>query len=118
VLFGGAVRLRAAAVGASNAWRAWRVARAGDEIMAAAQAGGRHAGFLANYAGRSATEIGRAARSLGRHIAKHEEYLKDPASKVKNWGELAARQQQHLIDGWQAEIRTAREQVEILNRIP
>jgi hypothetical protein len=86
--------------------------------MATAQAGGRHAGFLTNYAGRSAVEIGRATRSLGRHIAKHEGWLKDPASKAKNWNELSARQRQHLIDGWEAEIRTAREQVEILNRIP
>lgn len=41
---------------------------AGDDIFAAAQAGGKHAGFLRNYTGRSPGELNRAMRSLQGHI--------------------------------------------------
>lgn len=121
VLTGGGSRLfgaaRSAAAGVSNAWRALRIARAGDDIMAAAQAGGKHGGFLRAYQGRSAGELGRASRSLERHAAKHEGYLRDPSSKVKNWNDLTPQHQQSVIQGWKTEIQSAREQVEILGRI-
>ena len=121
VLTGGGSRLfgaaRSASAGVSNAWRAWRIARSGDDIMAAAQAGEKHGGFLRAYQGRSAGQIGRAARSLERHAAKHEGYLRDPSSRVRNWNDLTPQHQQSLIEGWKTEIQTAREQVEILRRI-
>jgi hypothetical protein len=85
--------------------------------MAAARAGGKHGGFLRAYQGRSAGELGRVARSLEKHAAKHEGYLRDPSSKVKNWNDLTPQHQQSIIDGWKTEIQTAREQVEILRRI-
>jgi RHS repeat-associated protein len=99
--------------------RAGRAAltRYGDEVFAMAQSGGRHSGFLANYAGRSAGEIGRAQRSLGRHIGRHEGYLADPTSKVSNFYELSQNHQQRLIEGWLTEIRDASDQIEILTRI-
>ena len=121
VLTGGGSRLlgaaRSAATSAANALRAWRIARAGDEIMATAQAGGRHAGWLETYAGKTAGELGRAVRSLESRAKLHEGWLRDPASHVKNWNELRPQHQQSLIKHWKGEIQTAREQIEILSRI-
>ncbi|WP_405282509.1 RHS repeat-associated core domain-containing protein [Gaopeijia maritima] len=89
----------------------------GDEAFAAAQTGGRHAGFLRNYATRSSGEINRASRSLARRIADHEAKLANPAAFVDDWGSLSSARQSRLMNHWRDEIRGFAEQIEILGRI-
>jgi len=91
--------------------------RQGDEVFRAAQSGGRHSGFLTNYSGRSAREIAKAKRSLAGRIDEHEGFLRDPSSHVDSWDSLRPEHQQSLLDHWRTEIRTAGEQIEILDRI-
>ena len=86
--------------------------------MATAQAGGRHSGFLTNYAGRNASELRNARRSLTENIAEHEGFLRNPSSHVKNFAELRPQHQESLLRHWRNEIRDAREQIEIIARIP
>jgi hypothetical protein len=82
----------------------------------AAASGGRNAGFLRNVLKQrlGPRQIQKSIKSLGEHIARHEGYLKDPASKVPNWARLLLKHQQDLLAGWQTEIAVAKEQIGIL----
>jgi hypothetical protein len=117
MVFAGAGRVLRGAGGAGAFDEAAATLRWGDEVFGAAQAGGRHAGFLEAYAGRSASEIAKAQRSLGGRIAEHEGFLANPAGHVQNWAHLSGAHQQRLISHWRTEIRTAHEQIQILGRI-
>ena len=56
-------------------------AKAGTSAYETALAGGRHAGFLANYAGKSTPlEIERGIASIERQIAQHESWIENPYS--------------------------------------
>jgi hypothetical protein len=107
--------LPAIAAGARKIWRG--ASSEGDEVFRTAQEGGRHAGFLRNYATRTAPELRSAVRSLQKGIRKHEGYLRDPSSHVRNWSELRPQHQQSLIRHWRTEIQSAREQIQIIERI-
>jgi len=83
-----------------------------------AAAGGKHAGFLRSYAGRSASEIDKGITSMEQQIAKHEEAIANPKSKIRNWDELDPRQQGALVNRkWPGDIARQREQLDILQRL-
>jgi hypothetical protein len=77
--------------------------------------GGRHAGFLRNYQGRSRIELERGIRSLERRIAEHESKIRDPERYVPGWAQLDPRQRQALVGSkWPSEIEGWQEQRDIL----
>jgi len=102
---------RAAARGASLVDDAARGASAAYE---AAAAGGRHAGLLKNYAGRSAVEIQKGLTSLERQAALHGERLASPAQFAERWGQMSAQEQAGLLRYWQKEAARYQEQADVL----
>ena len=80
-------------------------------LVGDALAGGRHSGFLNNYAGRSPTEIQRGIRSIERQIDDHLSWINDPHRKIPKWDELDPRQQEALLtQKWPGDIQRQREQ--------
>lgn len=80
-----------------------------------AKAGGKHAGFLENYAGRTSAEINRAIASIEKEIAKHESWIANPKSKIPGFESLDPRQQAALLNNkWPTDIARQREQIAIL----
>jgi len=49
-------------------------------------------------------ELQKTIRSFDKQILKHEEWIKDPTSKVKNFNELRPEHQQNLLHHWQQDI--------------
>jgi len=94
-----------------------KAARMSSKAFATALDGGKHAGFLANYAGRTVGEISSGIESIGKQIAKHEAKLADPAKVVKNWEKLSPKEQQGLIQKWQNDIARQKEQKGILEQL-
>lgn len=91
---------------------------AGEDAYDVAAAGGKHAGFLKNYEGRSPQEIDRGIRSIEREIAEHEAAIRDPRTKIPNWDELDPRQQVALVTKkWPSDIARQQEQLAILRRL-
>ena len=58
-----------------------------------ALAGGKHAGTLKNYAGRSATEIQKAVRSYESQVALHQQKIANPAQFAERWGQMTVQEQ-------------------------
>jgi hypothetical protein len=80
----------------------------------AALAGGRHAGLLKNYAGRSAAEIQKGIASLERQAVLHGEKVANPAQFAERWGQMGANEQAGLMRYWQKEAVRYQEQAEVL----
>lgn len=90
-------------------------ARGAGDAFKIAQAGGKHAGFLKNYAGRSAGEIQRGITSLEKQIAEHQTKIANPEKFMEGWSKLDPRQQQALVNSkWPSDIQRQSEQLEIL----
>jgi hypothetical protein len=84
----------------------------------AAVAGGRHAGLLQNYLGRSAAQIQRGIASYESQIAQHEAKIADPAKYIEGWAKLDPRQQQALLTSkWPGDIQRLAEQRDVLKGI-
>ena len=101
------VQVATAAKGAGNAYKI-------------AQAGGKHAGFLKNYAGRSPAEINKAIKSIqsGKQgINVHMDKIANPTKYVPNWNTLRPGHQQSLINGWQNTVTKHTEQIQILRTL-
>jgi DNA primase len=80
--------------------------------------GGRHAGFLRNYLGKSGKELERGIASIEREIATHLNKIKNPAKHIEGFDKLDPRQQQSLINKrWPSDVQRQREQLEILKRL-
>ena len=79
-----------------------------------ATAGGRHAGFLKNYAGKSTAEIEKAIRSYERQVALHQQKITNPAQFAERWGEMTAKEQAGLIRHWQQDIVRNQELADVL----
>ena len=99
-----------------------RAAQLADEVSARtpfdiAAGGGRHAGFLREYAGKPIGQLSRGVQSLSSHVEAHQAYLANPASKVANFADLRPEHQQRLLTSWQSEITTAKEQIQILTHL-
>ncbi len=85
-----------------------------------AQAGGKHAGFLKNYASRSPAEISKAIKSMqsGKQgINVHLDKIANPTKYVPNWNTLRSGHQQSLINGWQNTVTKHTEQIQILRTL-
>jgi hypothetical protein len=83
-----------------------------------ASEGGKHAGFLRNYAGKSANELRRGMASLEKEIATHIDKIKNPEKYIEGFSKLDPRQQKALLEKkWPRDIERQREQVEILKRL-
>jgi hypothetical protein len=90
-------------------------ARGAGDAFKIAQAGGKHAGFLKNYAGRSAAEIQRGITSIEKQIAEHQAKIANPEKFIEGWSKLDPRQQQALVNNkWPSDIQRQSEQLEIL----
>jgi len=124
---GGSKTLSIAGKYADEAWGAVKgLFRSGDEVVSFSKAyseaanGGKHAGFLDNFAGRSTSELDKTINSLQygkRGISVHEDKIANPSKYVENFDDLTPQHQQNLIDGWRKEIQNAREQIDILKDI-
>jgi RHS repeat-associated protein len=80
-----------------------------------AQEGGRHAGFLKNYIGRSPGEIRRAINSIRKEIAEHYDKIANPEKYYPGFKQLDPRQQAALINKtWPSDIARQKEHIEIL----
>jgi RHS repeat-associated protein len=80
--------------------------------------GGRHAGFLRNYLGKSAAELERGIGSLERQIATHLDKIKSPGKYIEGFDKLDPRQQRALVnEKWLSDVQRQREQLEILKRL-
>jgi hypothetical protein len=115
----GAAAARNAGAAADNVFRA--VGQGGGtpgDAFKNAQAGGRHAGFLKNYAGRSAGEIQRGITSIEKQIAEHQAKIANPEKFIEGWSKLDPRQQQALVNSkWPSDIQRQSEQLEILRAL-
>ena len=81
-----------------------------------AETGGKHAGFLQNYRGKSPEELRKGIASLQKQIALHKDKIANPEKHIPNWSSLDPRQQEALIQKkWPSDIQRQAEQLEILN---
>jgi hypothetical protein len=80
----------------------------------AALAGGKHAGTLKNYAGRSAAEIQKAIGSYERQVALHQQKIANPAQFAERWGQMTAREQAGLLNKWGADAARNQELAGVL----
>jgi hypothetical protein len=81
----------------------------------AAAAGGKHAGFLKNYAGRSSAEIEKAITSIEARVAEHKGWIANPQSKIPNFSSLDPRQRAALVNSkWPSDVARQQQQIEVL----
>lgn len=93
-------------------------AKTGTSAYDVAISGGRHAGFLNNYVGRSTPEIERGIASIEKQVAEHQAKIRDPAAYIDDWANLDPRQQQALLTSkWPGDIARQQEQLDILRGI-
>jgi hypothetical protein len=79
-----------------------------------AAAGGKHAGTLRNYAGRSAAQIQKAITSYERQIALHQQKIANPAQFAERWGQMGAQEQAGLVNKWGADAARNQELADVL----
>jgi hypothetical protein len=80
-----------------------------------AEVGGKHAGFLKNYQGKSPEELRRGIASLQKQIALHKDKIANPDKHIPNWSSLDPRQQEALVQKkWPSDIQRQAEQLDIL----
>jgi RHS repeat-associated protein len=82
-----------------------------------AREGGRHAGFLKNYLGKSAAELQKAIKSLEANAAKHAEMAANPSAHAADWASRSPQARQGLINYWLKEAQRYFEQAEVLRGI-
>ncbi len=82
-----------------------------------AKAGGRHAGLLRTYQGKSLGEIQRALLSYERQVDLHRQKLRSPERFVEDWAKNSPRTQAGLIQHWQEDLARNQELVEIMRGI-
>jgi hypothetical protein len=82
-----------------------------------AKQGGRHAGLLRIYQGKSVEEIQRALRSYERQVALHQQKMRSPETFVQDWGRRSPRAQQGLLRHWQQDLIRNQELADIMRGI-
>jgi hypothetical protein len=109
--------------GAGTAIKAGRAADAAVDVgqkvvrgaLETAQQGGKHGGFLRNFAGRPRQEIEKGIASLEKRIVEHRAKIADPERFIPNPAKLDPRQQKALVERkWPGDIQRQQEQLEIL----
>jgi hypothetical protein len=71
-----------------------------------AQQGGRQAGLLRTYQGKSVQEIQRALRIDERQAALHRQKMSSPETFVQDWVRKSPRAQQGLLRHWQQDLNS------------
>jgi len=95
-----------------------RATDAAKTALQVAQEGGRHAGFLRNYVGKSSTELRRAISSYEKRIAEHQAKIANPDKFIPNFKQLDPRQQRALLEStWPGDIQRLQEQASILREL-
>jgi RHS repeat-associated protein len=79
-----------------------------------ALAGGKHAGSLRNYAGRSPAEIQKAIGGYERQVALHQQKIANPAKFAERWGQMNARERAGLLKKWQSDLARNQELANVL----
>jgi len=88
---------------------------AANRTLQVAQEGGRHAGFLKNYVGKSPAELQKGITSLQKQIAEHQGKIANPEKFIPNFKQLDLRQQKALLESkWPGDIQRQQEQANIL----
>ena len=85
-----------------------------DEV---AKQGGRHAGLLRIYQGKSVEEIRRALRSYERQAALHRQKMSSPETFIQDWVTKSPRAQQGLLRHWQQDLTRNQELADIMRGI-
>jgi hypothetical protein len=98
--------------------RGFVVAAKAGGAYGTALSGGRHAGFLANYAGKPTAQIERGITSIEKQIAEHQAKIATCERYIDDWASLDPRQQQALVNSkWPGDIARQQEQFDILRGI-
>lgn len=79
-----------------------------------ALAGGKHAGTLRNYVGRSLPEIEKAIASYEGQVARHAEKLANPSAYAEDWALRSAEGQSGLLTKWQNDLQRNQELADVL----
>ena len=82
-----------------------------------AKAGGRHAGLLRTYQGKSTAEIQRALRSYERQVALHRQKVGNPEQFIRGWDQKSHRVQQALLRHWQEDSARNQELADVMRGI-
>jgi len=83
-----------------------------------AAAGGKHSGFLLNYAQKSTRDLNRALSSFEMQIQTHLDKIRNPVKHIRDFDKLDPRQQKHLLEQkWPGDIKRLREQRDIVKRL-
>lgn len=96
-------------------------AAAGGEAVAAetaayeeARSGGRHAGTLKNYSGRSKDEIERAIGSYERQVELHKQKIANPEQFAERWTQMGTQEQAGLVNKWRADAARNQQLADVL----
>lgn len=91
---------------------------AGKGAYEAAKGGGKHAGYLKNYANKPTPEIKKAIESQKKVIAEHRDKIANPEKHIPDFKKLDPRQQEALVTKkWPGDIQRQSEQLDILEGI-
>lgn len=114
ILYGAALPEEKILAGVEKMAEGARAARGAKTAFEIAEAGGKHAGTLKNYAGRSVEEIQKAVSSYERQVAIHQAKIANPAQFAERWGQMSAREQAGLINKWGADAARNQELADVL----
>lgn len=89
----------------------------GGQIYETASSGGRHSGQLRQFQSQSSKQLEKSIRSFEKNIIKHENWIQDPSSKVKNWHSFSSDHQKNLIHHWREDIARAKELRELAQEV-
>ncbi len=108
----GTAGLAAPVIGALGA----STAEVGVEVSAyqIAREGGKHAGFLKNYADRPIGQIEKGIRSLDGRVQQHLAKLANPAQYAESWGSMDERARNGLLGHWAEDIVRLQEEAAVL----
>jgi hypothetical protein len=82
-----------------------------------AKQGGRHAGLLGTYQGKSVAEIQRALGSYERQAALHRQKMNSPETFARDWVRKSPRAQQGLLRHWQQDLTRNQELADVMRGI-
>jgi RHS repeat-associated protein len=85
-----------------------------NEAYETARSGGRHAGTLRNYAGRSVGEIQRAIRSYELLVREHLDKLANPSRYAERWNHMTGREREILLNEWREHLTRNQELADVL----
>lgn len=77
-------------------------------------AGSRHAGWIAEFAGKSPREIEKSLRSLRKQVALHEAKIANPEQYIDNSAIMGERERVGLVRKWQKDIDRQQEHIAAL----